>query len=208
MTTLPKNILVNDIPIDIHSGPIGLLHSGGADSAILLYIMMKHSIGPIHVFTCANKLKGRINPKIASDVIGRCIDLTANQNVFHHTYYVEEQTFDSLFQNANKFLHMISYMYTGVTAFPPIEVLKNLGDIPDIFNKRDPEEKRPLYNGKYYAPFFNHNKKDIYDMYKKLDLVDNLFPLTRSCEDFVLRSGHCGVCWWCKERHWAFGRLE
>ena len=46
-------------------------------------------------------------------------------------------------------------------------------------------------------------------------IVDELFPLTRSCESEekgqqMLDGGpeeHCGKCWWCLERQWAFGRL-
>jgi 7-cyano-7-deazaguanine synthase in queuosine biosynthesis len=51
-------------------------------------------------------------------------------------------------------------------------------------------------------------------MYVKFDLMDTVFPLTRSCEwtskiTEVADPGtnHCGVCWWCEERKWGFGKL-
>lgn len=203
-----NKINLNNITIDIHSGEIGILHSGGADSAILLYILMKHCTGKINVYTCANTLKGRVNPKIALDVISKCIDLTNNSNVLHHTYFVTEQTFTTLFANANNFLKDVSIMYTGATAFPPLDILHTFKNNTEIFHKRNPNELRPLYTGKYYAPFFNHNKKDIFNLYTSLELIDKLYPITRSCEDLKLRSGHCGNCWWCEERIWAFGKLE
>jgi len=44
-------------------------------------------------------------------------------------------------------------------------------------------------------------------------LLETLFPVTRSCEwnEHVVGEDpgmeHCGNCWWCHERKWAFGRL-
>ena len=55
-------------------------------------------------------------------------------------------------------------------------------------------------------------------VYKHCDLTDALFTHTRSCEwheGFEFNGKlvpnpedeHCGECWWCQERKWAFGRL-
>jgi hypothetical protein len=61
-------------------------------------------------------------------------------------------------------------------------------------------------------------------MYEEMDILDELLPLTYSCEnekpeektklDMVEVSGitrqeysHCGKCWFCLERAYAFGRL-
>jgi tRNA(Ile)-lysidine synthase TilS/MesJ len=52
-----KTIKVNNLNFDIHNGPIGVALSGGADSAIMLYILMKFAPGPINVYTCANHYK-------------------------------------------------------------------------------------------------------------------------------------------------------
>jgi 7-cyano-7-deazaguanine synthase in queuosine biosynthesis len=56
-------------------------------------------------------------------------------------------------------------------------------------------------------PFFNMNKKNISAKYAELGLLDTLFPITKSCEDRSILKGHCGKCWWCLERKWAFGKL-
>lgn len=55
-------------------------------------------------------------------------------------------------------------------------------------------------------PYYNLNKKDLAKMYEDQGLMDSLFPVTRSCEDDNLLTGHCGKCWWCCERKWAFGK--
>ena len=46
-------------------------------------------------------------------------------------------------------------------------------------------------------------------IYQELDLMETLFPVTRSCEvtDKIEYYGHCGKCWWCEERHWGFGNV-
>lgn len=56
-----------------------------------------------------------------------------------------------------------------------------------------------------YTPFHRIDKKVIAGMYEELNLLETLFPLTRSCENNNLLEGHCGECWWCEERLWAFG---
>jgi 7-cyano-7-deazaguanine synthase in queuosine biosynthesis len=45
-------------------------------------------------------------------------------------------------------------------------------------------------------------------LYRELAVEQELFPFTRSCETDAHTTGHCGHCWWCKERLWAFGYLE
>ncbi len=59
-----------------------------------------------------------------------------------------------------------------------------------------------------YVPFANLNKKNIAGIYKELGVEKSLFIKTRSCETEDHYPGHCGKCWWCHERLWAFGYLE
>ena len=64
----------------------------------------------------------------------------------------------------------------------------------------------------FYEPFKNIDKKFIAHIYKEYGLIDTLYPLTRSCESTDPDNcddykGHCGNCWWCLERKWAFGIL-
>ena len=83
----------------------------------------------------------------------------------------------------------------------------------------------------FYAihPFIHRDKKEsTAQMYIDNDMVDDLLPLTYSCEmnydhnrkvnlDTIMRTDlaggpryeqeHCGRCWFCLERAYAFGRL-
>ena len=78
--------------------------------------------------------------------------------------------------------------------------------------EKDSETKKGVLQRVHYInPFFVINKKWEAEVYKDLNLLDTLFPLTRSCEGSDYETGnytfHCGKCWWCEERMWAFGRL-
>lgn len=208
-----KTLRIVDLDFNIHDGPIGVSVSGGADSAILLYLVMKYSRSPIKVYTCSSDEKNRVSPHTALDVIGKCIDLTGNYNVTHQVHFVKAQTISALFDPLSASLKRreIEYLYTAVTALPPHEVLDTFSNPAPLMDKRDPTVTRPVYTGfenRIYAPFFNIDKAYIRKLYQYAGVEDKLFQLTRSCESFTLTTGHCGKCWWCEERLWAFGRYE
>ena len=59
---------------------------------------------------------------------------------------------------------------------------------------------------------FTKQYSDLQKLYDKYNLTYTLFPITRSCEGSDYETGnytfHCGKCWWCEERMWAFGFLD
>lgn len=209
-----KIIYLNEkVNIEIIDRPFGIIASGGADSSLLLYFVMKYTSTPIHIFTCSSTLKGRANSTVISKVVEKCIQLTGNMNIFQHNYYVEEQTKDNLWEYPSLFIKegKIDVLYSGSTANPPDEIAYSFAEANTENDERDPKKLRSLwnYNNKLYSPFTNINKKDIAEIYKKHDLLESLFTYTRSCEKTEVLNyfDHCGVCWWCEERKWAFGRL-
>jgi len=207
-----KTITISNVNIDIHDGPVGVGVSGGADSAIMLYIVMTYCEGPIHVYTCVSKQKNRVAPHVAINVIGKCIDLLGRTDVTHHSTFVDKQEWHNMFGEAVNDANTgkINYMYSGLTASPPNAVLEGFNEKLNMPVSRDPSIVREVYrppNGKFYAPFYNVDKQKICEVYKELGVLEDLFPVTRSCESFVLTEGHCGKCWWCEERQWGFGRL-
>jgi 7-cyano-7-deazaguanine synthase in queuosine biosynthesis len=207
-------ITINGVSIPLFSGNVGLSLSGGADSSLLLYILLANKKETLEVFTLASDLKGRTSAKIAANVIDKCIELTGNNKINHHVVYVDMQNDDKLFRLPREMIveNKINIMYTAVTANPPKDIADNF--LTPIENsehtKRDPAIYRPIINSNWCFPFFNIDKIKIAEMYESLGLIDTLFPLTRSCEleyppsNFL---GHCDKCWWCKERFWGFKRL-
>ena len=207
-----KTITIAGVEVRIYQGPVGIYVSGGADSALLLYLLMKYSTDTIHIFTCASKQKQFASARVSLRVIEKCVELTGNTNIVHHTHYVDYQTDEILFYPQKDYLHIgkINVLYTGITANPPLDVLKTFKEETTENSERDPSIERSVYieEQKIYIPFTNINKQKIGSMYNELDLTDTLYSLTRSCESLELSEGHCGECWWCQERHWGFGKLE
>lgn len=202
-----KTVTIANTSIDIHNEGIGICFSGGADSSLLLYILMSNATCPIHIFTCTSEKKNYSNLSVTQSVIRQCITLTGNRNIFHHTHFVEEQTGNNFYLFSH--FKLIKTLYTAITKNPPLEITNSWGEPNTEHEERNPDIQRDLYhrNNTMYTPFHRINKSVIAEMYSELRLKDNLFPLTRSCENDSWTEGHCGTCWWCKERQWAFGKL-
>ena len=203
--------LSNDTFVDIPDGPIGICCSGGVDSSLLLYILMANCTDTIHIFTLSNDRKGRANAVIVPKVIERCIQLTGNLNVIQHSYYAADQIENTLFDVPREYLKnkTISCIFFAITANPPTDVVFTAQGSEQ--SNRDPLtiKKEIEYDGFLYQPFVNKDKKTIADIYKQLNLMETLFPVTRSCEQIgkLEYYDHCGKCWWCEERQWGFGRV-
>ena len=138
---------------------------------------------------------------------------------------------DELFNKATE-KYNVKYCYTGLTKNPDIDDMieyfeKNhekhgldLKRILKAIAKRDSSRDQDLglYDG--YRPFGNSDKLAVsaqYRYYENLGipLLDELFHNTDSCEehDRHLDIGededpvHCGHCWFCAERWYAFDRI-
>jgi hypothetical protein len=209
-------ILVNNLPFNIHPGPVGIAFSGGADSSILMYTMLKNITSPIHVFTCSIKDRSRSQPYHAYRVLTYLLDKTKRNDVYFHTYFVKRKSKETIFAPINELIKVLnlSTVYTAGTSFPSKEDLKSFVvdkelDPTWLYSIRDPDITKPVYHADnlYYSPWWNMDKKFIAEIYKQENLLDELFPLTRSCENSQYTEGHCGVCWFCAERKWAFSKL-
>ncbi len=209
---IAKKLDIIGVELHIASGPIGISLSGGADSSLLLYLLMSNHPGPIHAFTMANDIKRRTAPKHAQLVIDRCLEITGNRNVTHHVWYRETFDPDDLHREQRKYheIGLFGLRYAAITADPPPDVVDGFYATAFENPERSPSQIRPLYyqfGMETHVPFTNVNKLKIAEIYQHLGLMDDLFPLTRSCESLELHEGHCGQCWWCEERRWGFGRL-
>jgi hypothetical protein len=63
-----------------------------------------------------------------------------------------------------------------------------------------------------YRPLALVNKKWVAEEYRKNNLMESVFPKTISCvgyaDDTKNFTEPCKECWWCKEKHWAFGFFD
>lgn len=99
-----------------------------------------------------------------------------------------------------------------VTKNPPKEVEECHIYSRDKARDESPEgEKKPTSDGHVFFPMANIDKKGVCELYQQLDLMESLFPLTRSCErdniyvftdETICKSPGCYSC---QERYWGFG---
>ena len=223
-------------PVTIHipenCKTILLKMSGGADSSLMAYLLAKYknSTRPdlkFYVMTVNNKEKFYQSDK-AKEVMGW---ITTETGVTFEDHFIAEcdsdETYEDTIENLQDEVHSkISYdaCFQGITMNP------NSDDFKPIRNDSNPERDqgdKPQPEAYYlnnperihFWPFINVHKKGLGEIYQKYNLMDTLFPITRSCEGVIgathwpyteapTLDKHCGKCWWCAERMWGFGRLE
>lgn len=221
-------------PLGVPVKNIGVWLSGGADSALMLYLLakqIKENNIPIKIVPCTVDHK-RPFQNIAGTVVAKVKELLVCDDIFleHQVYNPpgEVQWTSSELKQKFKDVNAVNFkndyiqvLYTGTTLNPPqsvqetfvygiledIEVVRGVG-VPKQIDKYIVHKLGELTKEFIeIRPFLETDKQAIGDLYKKYDLMDSLFPLTRSCEDLISVTGHCGICWWCEERKWGFGTL-
>lgn len=64
----------------------------------------------------------------------------------------------------------------------------------------------------YIEPFRNADKRITIWLAKHLGILEDLLPITRSCEGGPVETEEftkeCMKCWWCLERHWALDAVK
>lgn len=210
--------------------------SGGTDSAILLYLTCKYVtenkmntiINPITVVDIDNPF----NVESVKKIIKLMKDLFNNINLQPSIFeYDSKQKYD----NKRNFIkdkirkHLITGKYdltlNAITSLPSKdELLKNTNlmrlSVAQVTtenrNKTLDKDEGPTYSKEFNCyhqrPFHNCDKKDIEKLYKKYDLMKNLYNLTQSCvgnsEKTKKGTIACKECFWCLEKYWAFGLYD
>lgn len=197
--------------------------SGGADSSLLMYLLAKYKNeynSDINFIIVSSVAKTKPYQYIFAKRVVEFIDTIyplGNYQHLHNDNRAGQHYCDDIESFVNSLHTSNTTQYMGITANPSVDEMKlyNLYD-PDRDKDRDPGfetdiQENEIFKGvfKRNRPFAKYNKKVIKELYDVYNLTDTLFPLTRSCEKLTTDfSSHCGDCWWCKERLWAFGKLE
>lgn len=194
---------------------VGMRISGGADSAILAYMLALYvrDFKPhlkIHPITCEHPGKP-YQIIFAKRVIEKIEELTGVIFQEHQTLiipgtgvYADEQRvlLDRLYETNSIDCHIM-----GETLNPPISEMEKWTD-PDMPTERNIPEPIADLNGKRFRPLRQSHKKSVYDLYCHFGVLDTLFPVTRSCEAYTTNfESHCETCSFCQERLWGFGRF-
>lgn len=219
----PKMLIKNsqdDIELTFpkHS-TIGFKISGGADSAIVAYMLAKYKTEydpSVRLIPCtfisavkpyqeiySNKVLAKIQELTGVEYADRVVE---NVRSTEPHYAQDQQYHIDQARQKNKFIFLLN----GITRNPPVEVydtwLPETGPTDDRDEIDGKKEQNPT--GLNWQPLININKQGVAELYDTLGVTDSIFPLTRSCEALTTDfSKHCGTCWFCREREWGFGRL-
>lgn len=210
--------------------------SGGADSSIVYYAMcdlFKHRDDvKIVVVTLDTDYKNQYiaSAKRIIQIVG---DLTGKYPIDHMTSTVPHSSEnytrgqDKLVKRARK-KYQITRMYSGLTRNPPVDAMKSFFDLNHAkFNinlklayenidgrdkTRDNAFKMPSSFDVSGIVFRHGDKTLVADAYNYYNMMDVLYPYTFSCESppFKFENDmpiHCGHCFFCLERWYAFGRI-
>ncbi len=178
-------------PVEPLPGVNGVSLSGGADSALLLYLLASRGLVPDRVFyidqtagsndAATKKVLALVNKKC-----GTKMKLEKFKRV---------GTDHSLKPDLLEMGLGVDYLWIGVTALPPEDVVLG-GLYPNRPKKR--ESSNVIY--RYMEPFRDYDKRAVLWLYDHLGLQD-LFKLTWSCS--TSQTEACQTCFNCTERDWA-----
>ena len=174
----------------------GILLSGGLDSAILLYLLVKHNKGiKIQPFTIPKKDGAYLYADPIIDFFNRKFNFNIPGTVkagspdVHHSQQ-NASAVKEVFQK-----HQIDKIFIALNPVP--DALKNYPGVPH--RAKESIDPRIIF------PFVDFTKEKILSM-----LFDNgleeLISLTHSCTEQQV--GRCRTCWQCQERAWAFQELK
>ena len=205
---------------------IGVWDSGVADSTILFYMLCKEVQEKnlnIRIQPYTTRRPRPTNPIHAAFVIDKIEEILEYEMLPHIAYYPPLD--DPDYVNGKFFSDMaikvlkdddVQLIFSGCTMNPPQDIQRTFRDGVNGEEhyrgqnvEREHEHYYPQEDYEFWQidPFMDLDKSDIAQLYIDNDVLEELFPLTRSCESDDSLQEHCGECWWCEERMWAFGRL-
>jgi len=179
-----------------NSKQYGIMLSGGLDSAILLYLLLKNNpninLQPFTIpkFDGAALYAGPIVDyynKLFSTNIPQPI-LVGDPSVHHRQQSKVAVAY--IFNN-----HPVDTLFVAINQNP-----SELDQLPGA-----PQRDKKSDNPKIAFPFVDMHKDQILKiMYDEGQ--EHLIDITHSCTEQQI--GRCGQCWQCTERNWAFSQLN
>jgi 7-cyano-7-deazaguanine synthase in queuosine biosynthesis len=218
---LIKNSQQNiEINLPSHVKKVGLKISGGADSAIVGYMLSKYvvterpdiKIIPITVQQVGKNYQLIYAKKIIEFYKKEFGDIFSE----HYTdISFEEKTYVTTQEKLMAHLYtenIIDAHFTGLSLNPPADIITSMMTYTGWSEPTDrvrTGKLKPIYEKTGCSPLINIDKKGIAELYQDLSVLDTLFPLTRSCSAFTDDfSQHCEKCWHCAERFYGFSRYD
>jgi hypothetical protein len=206
---------------------IGVSMSGGADSTMLCYLLakqIKEQNLDVKIHPISAKFKVRPwSYSLADKAVTYIKDDLQCSEVFgqHYWFNVPLDECKSDEEKQKHFGHIFSFLlnnkfidhfFSGKTKNPAQDVMDTFFDKSPQLDRNNPTEKNIYKSEIETVPWAMVDKRFIINLYKKYDLINNLLPITRSCEGDVNITENftktCGICWWCEERNWALQSIN
>lgn len=186
------------LELPIFPTKLGVLVSGGLDSAILFYLLktINQKIGNVHTiipYSIRRKEGSIIHAPLVIDYIHKCFNEEPTKISFIDTLSsIREGKQVWLATQIIKTTNEVDHLYLGV-----------IYSRPDHF--KDVEVFRPTKKeiGFLKYPFFQLEKSHIIDLIINLN-QQKLFEITTSCDNYGIK---CFGCVGCTERAWGFSEM-
>jgi hypothetical protein len=185
---------------------IGILLSGGLDSAALLCLILTELKNtnmlneiPVVCFTVA---KENIPTHYATNVLNYAQN-KFNVNITHINDIPNTDSADKLGILSGKAMNVVSNYSTNILIFLGQNKMAP-NDIRPFSQKLNVDYGNNITVGKFTSPFLFLHKPQIVDLIYQLS-CEEIIPLAKSCSSQII--GNCGICYACAERKWAFDAL-
>lgn len=199
---------------------IGCMVSGGVDSSFTLYWLARcidelklyntHTILPITAIEDLSVL-AYCNIKEVKEIIRIVQNYFPKVQILDHYTYnapTTETKTETNFKHRQKLLNsgLVDHILSSVVSAPLFEDIYFGWQISEVRSIENQIKKGENY--KYTSPFGLVDKKFIAYQYKKYDLLNSIFPLTRSCVTPYPDGTACRNCPWCFEKYWAYNMYD
>lgn len=181
---------------------LGIFVSGGLDSAALLCLILTFLKNNERLNTTNVKcftVQKNDGSMFYADKVVKSVSTFFNKNLIHNNYINNDES--SILEGRVGLNTIIKirkenpgWLYMGVNNMAPSNI-RPFSQTLNIVYRLSPY---------YSSPFINLHKPQILDIFYKLNCVD-IIKSTHSCT--VDPDKHCGTCYSCAERKWAFDSL-
>lgn len=178
-----------NVILQIHEGMTGIAYSGGADSVLLLYLLLENGLVPTKIYmTYRRDLKNSsidntltwLENRFGVELKSKCHEFVLENNLLRKDIWDTMEECD--------------WLYTGVTQNP----------MNWDYKGRSPMRPLTAMDNKYRSystPFVTFDKRATIFLYEALS-INELLALSHSCPHHDSKPP-CGECFHCSERKWA-----
>jgi len=202
--------------IELPKGRLGVMVSGGWDSAVLWYLVSKQALAEgreVLAFTApkpddsvenTNAVLKTIANFLQTDIPETNVRGESGQKDPDDYWLPGRSLLEEVIENDE-----VDVMFIGGNKFPDRKTIST------ILADRKNIERWPTGEARFFAelnslpidvisPFADMLKDEIVKLGFDVGVGSLISPLTRSC---IIYGPPCGQCYWCKERRWAFKQI-